>query len=69
MNVAKIIDEPTVAALAFGLDKKAGTKNILVFDLCGVTFDVNILTINNSFPEVLAPDGDTHLGGVNIAIT
>ena len=69
LNVAKIIDEPTAAALAFSLDKKAGMKNILVFDLAGATFDVSILTINNGFPEVLATDGDTHLGGANITTT
>ncbi|CAI9772541.1 unnamed protein product [Fraxinus pennsylvanica] len=63
LNVARIINEPTAAAIAYGLDKKGGEKNILVFDLGGGTFDVSILTINNGVFEVLATNGDTHLGG------
>lgn len=63
MNVARIINEPTAAAIAYGLDKKGGEKNILVFDLGGGTFDVSILTIDNGVFEVLATNGDTHLGG------
>lgn len=63
LNVARIINEPTAAAIAYGLDKKGGEKNILVFDLGGGTFDVSILTIDNGFFEVLATNGDTHLGG------
>ena len=54
---------PTAAAIAYGLDKKGGEKNILVFDLGGGTFDVSILTIDNGVFEVLATNGDTHLGG------
>ena len=67
LNVARIINEPTAAAIAYGLDKKGGEKNILVFDLGGGTFDVSILTIDNGVFEVLATDGDSHLGG-NISL-
>ena len=64
LNVLRIINEPTAAAIAYGLDKKsAGEKNILVFDLGGGTFDVSLLTIDNGVFEVLATSGDTHLGG------
>ncbi|CAK9292744.1 unnamed protein product [Gordionus sp. m RMFG-2023] len=63
LNVMRIINEPTAAALAYGLDKKSGEKNILVFDLGGGTFDVSILTIDNGVFEVVATNGDTHLGG------
>ncbi|KAJ7568997.1 hypothetical protein O6H91_01G056400 [Diphasiastrum complanatum] len=63
LNVARIINEPTAAAIAYGLDKKGGEKNILVFDLGGGTFDVSVLTIDNGVFEVLATNGDTHLGG------
>ncbi|KAI3978291.1 hypothetical protein MKX01_013089 [Papaver californicum] len=63
LNVARIINEPTAAAIAYGLDKKTGEKNILVFDLGGGTFDVSILTIDNGVFEVLSTNGDTHLGG------
>merc|ERR1711871_721642 len=59
----RIINEPTAAAIAYGLDKKGGEKNILVFDLGGGTFDVTLLTIDNGVFEVLATNGDTHLGG------
>jgi endoplasmic reticulum chaperone BiP len=62
LDVLRIINEPTAAALAYGLDKK-GEKNILVFDLGGGTFDVTLLTIDNGIFEVLATNGDTHLGG------
>lgn len=58
----RIINEPTAAAIAYGLDKK-GEKNILVFDLGGGTFDVSLLTIDNGVFEVVATNGDTHLGG------
>jgi len=63
MNVQRIINEPTAAAIAYGLDKKGGEKNILVYDLGGGTFDVTLLTIDNGVFEVLATNGDTHLGG------
>jgi heat shock protein 5 len=63
MTVHRIINEPTAAAIAYGLDKKGGEKNILVFDLGGGTFDVTLLTIDNGVFEVLATSGDTHLGG------
>jgi len=63
LNVMRIINEPTAAAIAYGLDKKSGEKNILVFDLGGGTFDVSLLTIDNGVFEVIATAGDTHLGG------
>jgi len=63
LNVARIINEPTAAAIAYGMDKKGGEKNIVVFDLGGGTFDVSVLTIDNGVFEVLATNGDTHLGG------
>merc|ERR1719163_1498931 len=63
MSVQRIINEPTAAAIAYGMDKKGGEKNILVFDLGGGTFDVTLLTIDNGVFEVLATNGDTHLGG------
>ena len=65
LNVLRIINEPTAAALAYGLDKKLkGEKNVLIFDLGGGTFDVSILTIDEgSLFEVKATAGDTHLGG------
>ena len=63
MTVQRIINEPTAAAIAYGMDKKEGEKNILVFDLGGGTFDVSLLTIDNGVFEVIATSGDTHLGG------
>jgi heat shock protein 5 len=63
LQVLRIINEPTAAAIAYGLDKKEGEKNILVFDLGGGTFDVSLLTIDNGVFEVIATNGDTHLGG------
>jgi len=63
LNVMRIINEPTAAAIAYGMDKKGGEKNILVFDLGGGTFDVSLLTIDNGVFEVVATSGDTHLGG------
>merc|ERR1712160_130614 len=63
LNVLRIINEPTAAAIAYGLDKKGGEKNILVFDLGGGTFDVTVLTIDNGVFEVVATNGNTHLGG------
>ncbi|XP_030852972.1 endoplasmic reticulum chaperone BiP [Strongylocentrotus purpuratus] len=63
LNVMRIINEPTAAAIAYGMDKKEGEKNILVFDLGGGTFDVSLLTIDNGVFEVISTNGDTHLGG------
>jgi len=59
----RIINEPSAAAIAYGLDKKQGEKNVVVFDLGGGTFDVSLLTIDNGVFEVIATAGDTHLGG------
>jgi len=64
MNVMRIINEPTAAAIAYGLDKKVGVeRNVLIFDLGGGTFDVSILTIEDGIFEVKSTSGDTHLGG------
>merc|ERR1712214_268410 len=64
MNVLRIINEPTAAAIAYGLDKKVGgERNVLIFDLGGGTFDVSILTIEEGIFEVKSTAGDTHLGG------
>merc|ERR1712170_311261 len=63
LTVMRIINEPTAAAIAYGMDKKEGEKNVLVFDLGGGTFDVSLLTIDNGVFEVVATNGDTHLGG------
>jgi L1 cell adhesion molecule like protein len=64
LNVLRIINEPTAAAIAYGLDKKVGTeRNVLIFDLGGGTFDVSILTIEDGIFEVKSTSGDTHLGG------
>jgi L1 cell adhesion molecule like protein len=66
LNVIRIINEPTAAAIAYGLDKRSGCvgkRNIFVFDLGGGTFDVSILTINGDVYEVKATAGNTHLGG------
>merc|ERR1712195_373825 len=63
MKVDRIINEPTAAAIAYGLNKTGGESNVLVFDLGGGTFDVTLLTIDNGVFEVLATNGDTHLGG------
>jgi len=63
LNVLRIINEPTAAALAYGLDKKGGEKNILIFDLGGGTFDVTLLSIEDGVFEVKATGGNTHLGG------
>ncbi|KAH0899020.1 hypothetical protein HID58_048588, partial [Brassica napus] len=62
LNVMRIINEPTAAAIAYGLDN-VGEKNVLIFDLGGGTFDVSLLTIEESIFEVKATAGDTHLGG------
>lgn len=63
LNVLRIINEPTAAAIAYGLDKKGKEKTILVFDLGGGTFDVSLLSIEDGVFEVIATNGDTHLGG------
>ena len=63
LTVHRVINEPTAAAIAYGLDKKDREENILVFDLGGGTFDVTLLTIDNGVFEVRATSGDTHLGG------
>ncbi len=63
LKVERIINEPTAAALAYGLDKKGGDKKIAVFDLGGGTFDVSILELGDGVFQVLATNGDTQLGG------
>jgi len=63
INVLRIINEPTAAAIAYGLDKKGKEKNVLIFDLGGGTFDVSLLSIEEGIFEVKATAGDTHLGG------
>merc|ERR1711959_339917 len=64
LNVLRIINEPTAAAIAYGLDKKkGGEKNVLIYDMGGGTFDVSLLTIEDGIFEVKATAGDTHLGG------
>jgi endoplasmic reticulum chaperone BiP len=63
LNVLRIINEPTAAAIAYGFDHEEKEKNIMVYDLGGGTFDVSILTIDSGVFEVLATAGDTHLGG------
>ncbi len=63
LEVKRIINEPTAAALAYGLDKKSVDQKIVVFDLGGGTHDVSILELGDGVFEVLSTDGDTHLGG------
>ena len=63
LNVRRIINEPTAAALAYGLDKKMEESRIVVFDLGGGTFDVSVLELDNGMFEVKSTNGDTHLGG------
>ncbi|KAG8802226.1 ATPase with role in protein import into the ER, partial [Serendipita sp. 400] len=63
LNVLRIVNEPTAAAIAYGLDKKGGESQIIVYDLGGGTFDVSLLSIEDGVFEVLATAGDTHLGG------
>ena len=63
LNVQRIVNEPTAAALAYGLDKKDKDQKVLVFDLGGGTFDVSLLDLADGVVEVLATNGDNHLGG------
>ena len=63
LNVLRIINEPTAAAIAYGLDKKSEEKMVLIFDLGGGTFDVSLLCIDDGIFEVKSTAGDTHLGG------
>ncbi|KZT57619.1 heat shock protein 70 [Calocera cornea HHB12733] len=63
LTVLRIVNEPTAAAIAYGLDKKGGERQIIVYDLGGGTFDVSLLSIDEGVFEVLATAGDTHLGG------
>ena len=63
LNVLRVVNEPTAAAIAYGLDKTGDERHIIVYDLGGGTFDVSLLTIDNGVFEVLATAGDTHLGG------
>jgi endoplasmic reticulum chaperone BiP len=63
LNVLRIVNEPTAAAIAYGLDKLEGERQIIVYDLGGGTFDVSLLNIEGGVFEVLATAGDTHLGG------
>ena len=62
-QVLRIINEPTAAALAYGMDKQGDGKTIAVYDLGGGTFDVSILEMNGGVFEVKSTNGDTHLGG------
>ena len=66
LNVLRVINEPTAAAMAYGIDKKDQDQNILVFDFGGGTFDVSILNIADGIFEVLSTNGDTHLGGEDL---
>ncbi|PKP00693.1 MAG: molecular chaperone DnaK, partial [Bacteroidetes bacterium HGW-Bacteroidetes-6] len=63
LNVKRIINEPTAAALAYGLDKKRSDSKVAVFDLGGGTFDISILELGDGVFEVKSTNGDTHLGG------
>ena len=63
LNVKRIVNEPTAAALAYGLDKGGKEQKVLVFDLGGGTFDVSLLDLSDGVVEVLATNGDNHLGG------
>ena len=63
LNVLRVVNEPTAAAIAYGLDRTGDERQIIVYDLGGGTFDVSLLTIDNGVFEVQATAGDTHLGG------
>ena len=63
LNILRIINEPTAAAIAYGLDKKDDEKIVLIFDLGGGTFDASLLSIDDGIFEVKSTAGDTHLGG------
>ncbi|KAF3903274.1 hypothetical protein ABW20_dc0108888 [Dactylellina cionopaga] len=63
MTILRVVNEPTAAAIAYGLDKLTGERQIIVYDLGGGTFDVSLLSIDQGVFEVLATAGDTHLGG------
>ncbi|RAH39795.1 Hsp70 family ATPase KAR2 [Aspergillus brunneoviolaceus CBS 621.78] len=63
LNVLRVVNEPTAAAIAYGLDKTDGERQVIVYDLGGGTFDVSLLSIDDGVFEVLATAGDTHLGG------
>ena len=65
LDVKRIINEPTAAALAYGLDKEESDQTILVFDLGGGTFDVSVLELGEGVFEVKSTNGDNHLGGDN----
>lgn len=69
LNVRRIINEPTAAALAYGLDKNETDKKIAVYDFGGGTFDISILELGDGIFEVLSTDGDTHLGGNDVDYT
>ncbi|MBN9292861.1 MAG: molecular chaperone DnaK [Flavobacteriia bacterium] len=66
LKIKRIINEPTAAALAYGLDKKGIDQKIVVFDFCCGTHDVSVLELGDGVLEVLATDGDTHLGGDDV---
>lgn len=66
LDVVRIINEPTAASMAYGIDKLEGKRTIVVYDLGGGTFDVTILNVDNGVFEVLATNGDTHLGGEDL---
>jgi molecular chaperone DnaK len=66
LNIKRIINEPTAAAMAYGMNKKNGDLKVAVFDLGGGTFDISVLDISDGVVEVLSTNGNTHLGGDDI---